>query len=144
MSIRQFVSAFVLAVLSAIASSAGAESGMISVSRSDSSEVDRAFDALKTQSAEGRGYMLFFVVGAGHAYQRANIQCGGGDEGISYCPPQKLKLNAQNYAAIALKEHETHPGLYRATVSSNPVQAIVNALGAGLERTFPCDMQCRR
>jgi hypothetical protein len=143
MSIRQFVSAFVLVVLSAIALSASADSGMISVSRS-SSEVERAFDALETQSAEGRGYMLFFVVGAGHAYQRANIRCGGGDEGISYCPPPKMKLNAQNYAAIALKEHETHPGLYQATVSSNPVEAIVNALGAGLERTFPCDMQCRR
>ena len=143
MSIRQFGSAFVLVVLSATASSASADAWMISVSRR-SSEVEQAFDALKTQSAEGRGYMLFFVVGAGHAYQRANIRCGGGDEGISYCPPKKLKLNAQNYAAIALKEHETHPGLYHVTVSSNPVEAIVNALGAGLERTFPCDMQCTR
>ena len=143
MSIGQFGSAFVLVALSLIASSASGDSGMISVARSDS-EVDRAFDALKTQSAEGRGYMLFFVVGAAHAYQRANIRCGDGDDGISYCPPQELKLNAQNYAAIALKEHETHPGLYQATVSSNPVAAIVNALGAGLERTFPCDMQCRR
>jgi hypothetical protein len=143
MSIRRFVSVFVLVVLSATALSASADSGMISVSRS-SSEVEQAFDALETQSAEGRGYMLFFVVGAGHAYERANIRCGGVDKGISYCPPPKLKLNAQNYAAIALKEHATHPDLYHATVSSNPVEAIVNALGAGLERTFPCDMQCRR
>ena len=143
MSISQFVSAFVLVVLSVIAFSVSADSEIISVNRS-SSEVERAFDALETQSAEGRGYMLFFVVGAGHAYERANIGCGGAKEGISYCPPPKLKLNAQNYAAIALKERETHPGLYQASAGSNAVEAIVNALGAGLERTFPCNMQCRR
>jgi hypothetical protein len=143
MSTRQFVSAFVLVVLSAIALSASGESGMISVARSDS-EVDRAFDALKAQSAEGRGYMLFFVVGAGHAYQRANMRCSSSDNGVSYCPPEKLELNAQNYAEIALREHATNPGLYQATWSSNPVEAIVNALGAGLERTFPCDTQCRQ
>jgi hypothetical protein len=143
MSAVQFLSASVLVVLSVVASSASGDSEMISVSRR-SSEVEQAFDALRTQSVEGRGYMLFFVVGAAHAYQRANIRCGGGNQGISYCPPQELKLNAQNYAAIALREHETHPDLYQAAPSSNPVEAIVNALGAGLERTFPCDMQCRR
>ena len=123
MQTRQFLSAFALAVLSG-------------------SEVEQAFNALKSQTAEGRGYLLFFVVGAGHAYQRANARCGGGDEGISYCPPNKLQLNAQNFAAIALTEHETHPDLYQASSSSNPIEAIVNALGAGLERTFPCDTQC--
>jgi len=70
MSIRRFVSVFVLAVLSTTALSASAESGMISVSRS-SSEVERAFDALETQSAEGRGYMLFFVVGAEQTFNAA-------------------------------------------------------------------------
>ncbi len=142
MSTRQLVSAFVLVVLSTTTLSARADSEIVLVAR-DESEVEKAFERLKTQSAEGRGYMLFFVVGAAHAYERANIQCEDSDEGISYCPPQNLRLNARNYAAIALREHETHPGLYQATWSSNPVEAIVNALGAGLERTFPCDMQCR-
>ena len=143
MSTRQLVSAFVLVVLSAVTSSASGDSGIVSVVRSDF-DVEEAFNALKDESAEGRGYILFFVIGAAHAYERANLRCEGAEEGISYCPPQSLSLNAQNYAAIALREHETNPGLYQSTWSSNPVEAIVNALGAGLERTFPCDMQCRQ
>ena len=129
MSTRRFVSAVTLVVLSAFASSTSADSA-----------VEKTFEILKAQRAEGDGYLMSFLYGAGHAAFTINAKLSSDGRAPLYCQPPKLALYPSNYADIALRAFEKRPSQYQhAMAEKHPNESLVDALLDGLMATFPCE-----
>lgn len=128
MGTRRFMSAIVVAVISFGASSVIADS-----------QVEIAFETLKTKGALGGGYLLI-VKGAGAVLGHVNAQLIGRGRTPLYCPPTELALNAYNFRDIALAQFERRRSYYKDDKIFNeyPEEAMVHSLLYGLEESFPC------
>ena len=126
MTMRRFLAALVLSLVSLGASSANA-----------GSKVDKAFKELKAERAGESGILIVAITGAGVAFAHANGELNARGAALLYCQPLKLGLTGLNYADIALAEFERHRSFYQGYKDSS-TEAMVHAPLNGLVATFPC------
>jgi hypothetical protein len=76
---------------------------------------------------------LYFL-GAGNAYQWANVQLFKNQQAMLFCQPQELTLNAQNIMSIL----EAELALMSKSDMYKDDLVIDYLLLTGMQRTFPC------
>jgi hypothetical protein len=113
----------------------------VSVPAEAGPRLDKVFATLKDQRAKKRGELIYVLYGAGEALGTANahLKVKRRIRPI-YCQPSDARLDALDYADIAIREFERNRARYNSVpfYEKDPVYAFINALFDGLARTYPC------
>ena len=114
---------------------------LVSVPAEAGPRLDKVYDTLKQQRAKKRGELIYVLYGAGEALGAANAHLK-----IKrrlppiYCQPPNARLDALDYADIAIREFERNRARYNSVPfhEKDPLYAFIKALFDGLARTYPC------
>ena len=103
--------------------------------------LEKVFAALKEQRAKKRGELILVLYGAGEALGAANAHMKVRRRiPPNFCQPPDTRLDALEYADIAIKEFERNRARYDRVpfYEKDPVYAFIKALFDGLVRAYPC------
>ena len=103
--------------------------------------LDKVFATLKEQRAKKRGELIILLYGAGEALGAANAHLKIKRRiAPIFCQPPDMRLDALQYADIAIREFERNRARYESVsfYEKDPVYAFIKALFDGLVRAHPC------